>query len=87
MKYPDQDGVLSHWLARYARLKLLEENLDMKLIIWLIGAVTLLTVSGCDWDRDHHHHEGHYGGYYGDDAYHHYGHGEYHSYDRDRDWH
>ena len=50
----------------------------MKIIVWLIGAVTLLAVSGCDWDRDHHHREGNYGGYYGEDPYHHYGHGEYH---------
>ena len=75
-----------NWLTRAPGLKLLWENLDMKIIGWLVGAVTLLAVSGCDWDRDHHR-GGNYVGYYGEDPYHHYGHGEYHSYDRDRDWH
>ena len=63
----------------------------MKIILWLIGVVTILAVSGCDWDDDHHHRGGHYGNYNGEYPYHTYGHGEYqpynHPYDHDRDWH
>ena len=67
----------------------MEENLDMKINAWLIGVVTILAVSGCDWDEDHHHHRGgDYGGYYGEYPYHNYGHGEdrpyNHPYDHDR---
>ena len=53
----------------------------MKLLALLLGTVTLLLTAGCDWDEDHHHHGGYYGGYQGEYPYRSYGHGEYH--DRD----
>ena len=66
-----------------------KENLVMKLLLLLLSTVTLIATAGCDWDRDHHHRGGDYGGYHGEYPYRSYGHGEYrpydHHYDRDRD--
>lgn len=60
----------------------------MKLLLGFIAGVILLATTGCDWDEDHHHRGGDYGGYYGENPYHTYGHGEYRPYehwDHDRD--
>ena len=63
----------------------------MKLLLLLVSTVTLIATAGCDWDENHHHRGGAYGGYHGEYPYRSYGHGEYrpynYHYDRDRDWH
>jgi len=44
----------------------------MKLIVYLVGLVTLLAAAGCEWDEHHHGRGGDYDGYsrgYGHEAY------------------
>jgi len=38
----------------------------MKLLLLLLSTVTLIATAGCDWDEDHHHRGGAYGGYHGE---------------------
>lgn len=56
----------------------------MKLIIGLLSLVTLLAVTGCEWDEHHHHHAA-YGGAY-DGSYRGYGYETYPGRGYEHDW-
>ncbi len=52
----------------------------MKVIICLIGLATLVTLTGCEEEREHEHRGGYYGGAYQGPEYPGYGQGEYRGY-------
>ena len=60
--------------------RFLQENLSMKVVIFLAGLALFLTTLGCEEEHEHHHHNQGYGGSYEGAPAYPYGHGDYHTY-------